>query len=215
MPIFHKIQINDECSLHLWRLDEELPELLHQVNLNRHDRNKIDGFGSLSRKMEFVATRALLQRVTEPSVQIQHDDHGKPHLVNSDLNISISHTKNYVGILLGKHHEIALDMEYLSERVLRIKKRFLSDLEIKHLSKKNELIHLYQHWCAKECLIKLYGKKDVHLINELKIDAFSPSDESFTGEVCRDEFQKKYSFKHLQFDNYLLVYSCSKQDPQK
>ncbi|RUT73180.1 4'-phosphopantetheinyl transferase family protein [Ancylomarina longa] len=210
MPIIREIQINANCSLHLWKLDENLSELLPQVNLNDGDKNKLERFGSASRKLEFVATRVLLQKVAGASVQISHDINGKPHLISSDLDISITHTKNYVGIILGKNHEIALDMEYLSDRVHRIKTRFLSDQEIQNISKTDELVHLYQHWCAKECLIKFYGKKDVHLIKELKIDAFSPSDESFTGGVFRKDFQRIYTFHQLRLDDYLLVYACNK-----
>ena len=210
MPICQQININKDCTLLLWNISESLDELLQKVSLSPDELNKLNSFGSTSRKLEFVGTRCLVQTHLGAEVQIRNDEHGKPHLINSDLAISISHTKSYVGILLGKNHTVALDMEYLSERVERIASRFLSEKELSNISEENRILHLYQHWCAKECLIKLYGKKDVHLIDELKIDPFHYCDISFTGEVCRADFSEKYTFHYLQFDGQLLVYSTKK-----
>ena len=207
MPITEKIQINKQCKLILWKITEPLSDLLQLVNLNEEEKEKLQSFGSESRKKEYLATRILVQKALGKDACIKNNVHGKPRLINSDVSISISHTKSYVGILIGKNHELALDMEALSDRVHRIAKRFLSEQELKSISQNKKLIHLYQHWCAKECLIKLYGKKDAHLIDELKIDPFSPTDKSFTGQVCRQDFSRKYTFKHLLFDDHLLVYS--------
>ncbi|MPQ45821.1 4'-phosphopantetheinyl transferase superfamily protein [Marinifilum sp. N1E240] len=207
MPIFKHISIHTNCNLYIWKIDESLNQLLQLVTLNDTDIQKFEKFGSESRKKEFLCTRILIQKCLGTDVQVYNDEHGKPHLINSNLKISITHTKSFVAILLSKTHVHALDMEYLSERVYRIAPRFLSKSELENISETDKTLHLYQHWCAKECLIKLYGKKDVHLIDELKIDAFQPSDKRFTGAVCRADFLKKYTFEYLQFDDYLLVYS--------
>jgi phosphopantetheinyl transferase len=210
MPLFHQININEDCTLYLWKIEEEVEDLHDMVNLPESDQDRVQGFGSISRKKEFLSTRILVQNALGKDVFITNDEHGKPFLVNSNLNISITHTKSFAGIILSYHHATALDMEYLSDRVHRITKRFLSPEELSNISKEKGVLHLYQHWCAKECLIKLYGKKDVHLTDELKIDSFSPTDESFSGSVCRKDFNHHYTFHHLQFDQFVLVYSVKK-----
>lgn len=210
MPICKQIQINDSCQLVIWNTTESLDELLRKVHLTPDELARLNSFGCLSRKMEFVSTRCLLQFCLGRQVQILNNEHGKPYLLHSNLNISVSHTKSYVGILLGKEYDIALDIECLSDRVHGIANRFLSKKELNCIDEKNKTLHLYQHWCAKECLIKLYGKKNVHLIKELKIKAFSSNESSFTGRICRADFSETYTFKYLQFDNHLLVYACKK-----
>lgn len=207
MPICKQITINKDCQLLVWKLNETLNDLLQKVDLEESEIDKLSSFGSNSRKLEFVASRCLVQSILGKDVRIKNNEHGKPYLLNSSLNISISHTKKYVGILLGKNYSVALDMEYLSDRVERIASRFLSEKELNSIANENRILHLYQHWCAKECLIKLYGKKDVHLTNELIIDSFQPSDNSFTGKFFRKDFSERYIFKHLQFDGQLLVYA--------
>lgn len=207
MPLFKQLYISDDCNLYIWKIEEEVDYLQNHVELSDIELEKFNGFGSESRKKEYLATRLLVQKYISADLRIENNEHGKPFLVGSDLKISVSHTKNFAAIFVCKHSTPALDMEYLSDRVHRIAKRFLSGSELENISDQNRTFHLYQHWCAKECLIKFYGKKDVHLIDELKIHPFSPKQDAFTGEVCRNDFSESYTFKYIQFDDYLLVYS--------
>ena len=210
MPLYRNIQIESDCRLLIWKIEESLEDLLDGLHLTNQEVTKYQSFGSEARKKEFLIARVLLQKYIDSSLILESDEHGKPFLNNSGFNISITHTKMYLAILVCKNNVPALDMEHLSERVHKISKRFLSQNELKNISDKNNTLHLYQHWCAKECLIKLYGRKDVHLINELKIHCFAPTDKTFTGEVCRDDFKAKYLFQQFQFDNHLLVYSLKR-----
>ncbi|MGZ2370193.1 4'-phosphopantetheinyl transferase family protein [Ancylomarina sp. YFZ004] len=208
MPLVKHIQLNETCQLVLWKITEELEDLLEQVCLSKAEQARIEGFGSLSRKKEFITTRILLQKLLGDDVLIENNEHGKPLLINSDFDISISHSKEYVGVMLGKNHDLALDIEYLSDRVYRITKRFMSESEMSSISENEKQLHIYQHWCAKECLIKLYGKKDVLLIDELKIHPFQPNQSTFSGEVIRTDFSKKFNFQYQAFDSYLMVWCC-------
>ena len=211
MPLAKQVQLNESCQIALWKITEEFEYLMECVKLNQSDKIKLDSFGSISRKKEFVVTRILLQELLGEEVSINNNEHGKPLVVNSNYEISISHSKDYVGVIIGVDYDIALDIEYLSNRVYRISKRFLSDSELSLISKTDKQIHIYQHWCAKECLIKLYGKKDVHLIDELKIFPFQPFQPTFSGEVLRNDFSKEFDFYHQTFDSYLMVWCCQKR----
>ncbi|MRT91449.1 4'-phosphopantetheinyl transferase superfamily protein [Ancylomarina sp. 16SWW S1-10-2] len=211
MPLVKNIQLNESCQMALWKISEELDELLVCVSLNKEDRIKLDSFGSLSRKKEFIATRILVQELLGKGITIVNNEHGKPLLVNSNYEISISHSKEYVGVMVGLDHDMALDIEYLSDRVYRICNRFLSKDELSFISEADKQLHIYQHWCAKECLIKLYGKKDALLIDELKIFPFKPSQSVFSGEFIRKNYSKKFNFQHQTFDSYLMVWCCQKR----
>jgi len=212
MPLVKHIHINDSCQLGLWKVIEELDDLLKDVSLSNAEQDKMNGFGSLSRKKEYVVTRILLQKLLGEGVFIENNEHGKPSLINSRFDISISHSKGYVGVLVGRDHDLALDIEYLSDRVFKVAKKFLSHDELTAISESDKQLHIYQHWCAKECLIKLYGKKDVLLIDELKIHPFLPSQSMFSGEVCRVDFSKKFDFQYETFDSYLMVWCCQRRD---
>jgi len=212
MPLFKHIHINETCQLAIWKISEELVELQNAICLNDLDRKRCDSFGSIARKKEYLCTRILVRKLLGDGVFIKNNTDGKPYLINSDFEISISHSKDYVGIMVGQGYDLALDIEYLSERVFRITKRFMSEDEMAHLSEIDKQLHIYQHWCAKECLIKLYGKKDVLLIDELKIYPFLPQQGTFYGEVIRPDFSKKFNFQYETFDSYLMVWCCQKRD---
>jgi len=212
MPLVKHIRINETCQLALWKITEELDDLLIDVSLSHAEQDKLDSFGSLARKKEYVTTRVLLKKLLGGGIHIDNNKHGKPSLINSEFDISISHSKNYVGVMVGLDHDLALDIEYLSDRVFRIAKKFLSQEELDTISEDNKQLHIYQHWCAKECLIKLYGKKDVLLIKELKIHPFLSNQSVFSGEVDRKDFSKKFDFQYETFDSYLMVWCCQRRD---
>ncbi len=205
MPLIKHIETANNGNLFIWKIIESVAQLFNGVKLTVEEREKFSCFKSESRQKEFLITRLLLQNFDSKAV-IWHNSHGKPLLKNSMHHISITHTKDYVAIFLSPNRQVALDMEYLSDRVEKIAPRFLSEKEQQHIASENRILHLYQHWCTKECLIKFYGKKDIHLTKELKVYPFCPSDKTIIGAIIRPDFNRKYSFSQLQIENCLLVY---------
>ena len=69
----------------------------------------------LGRQEERKGANELLSKILEKEVKITHDENGKP--VIQDYNISISHSKGYLAILLSKALRVGIDIEYWSERM--------------------------------------------------------------------------------------------------
>ncbi len=205
MPLVKHIETVNNGNLFIWKITESVAQLFSGVRLTAQEQETFRGFKSESRQKEFLISRLLLQNFDSRAV-IEHTPHGKPLLKNSTHHISITHTKDYVAIFLSPSRQVALDMEYLSDRVEKIAPRFLSQKERQYIASENRILHLYQHWCTKECLIKFYGKKDIHLTKELEVFPFLPSDKTILGAVNRPDFNRKYSFSQLQIENCLLVY---------
>lgn len=95
-----------------------------------------------------------LQELTGGSALIAYHPNGAPYLSGSSLHISISHTKGYAAVLLQDHPAAGIDIEYRSERVSRIRSRFMNPEEEAGIDKEYETEHLLLHWCAKETLLK-------------------------------------------------------------
>lgn len=117
------------------------------------------------RRYEVLAEQLLLhklfcnddekQRLTPAThrcgVELGHRASGSPYLSNG-MNISISHTKGCIAVIVSPNSMVSIDVEYISERVNRITEKFLrEDEEAPTLLKK------LLHWCAKETLYKLYS----------------------------------------------------------
>ena len=95
-------------------------------------------------------------------VVLNHNEDGKPLI--EGYNISISHTKGFVVILLSKGLEVGIDIEYHSDRIQKIARRFLRPDEI-YTTPSDLLIA----WCAKEAAYKLFSEE--HLTyREMKVN---------------------------------------------
>lgn len=209
MPIIENIKINKHSNLFIWNISETEVELNKLTVLNTTEKGKYNSFKSESRRKEYLATRAMCQQILGKEVFIENDKHGKPYLINSDFKISISHSKNIAGIIISRYNELSLDIEYLSNRVENIAKKFLSQEELSNISKNKRITHLYQYWCTKECLIKLYGKKNIHLTDELFVQDFDPEEQYIIAYYKKDNNKKAFMFEHKRLKDHLIVWSCS------
>lgn len=118
-----------------------------------------------ARERERVAVRSLLKNLLG-DVELEHDGVGKPLL--KGYNISISHSLNrnggYVAIMFSNSHEVGIDIEYRSDRIMKIADRFLRDDE-KPESVEDNLIY----WCAKEAVYKLFSSEDL-TYQQMRVD---------------------------------------------
>lgn len=78
-------------------------------------------FTAESRKLERLAVRVLLYVMLGEEKEIGYHPNGKPYLADSSFSISISHTKGYVAVLLGRpEKEVGIDIEFYGERVRKV-----------------------------------------------------------------------------------------------
>ena len=89
----------------------------------------LNRYKSEGRKSEWLSVRVLLKELTGSEPDILYHDNGAPYLPESSLHISISHTKGFAAVLLSPNKPVGIDIEYRSERIHRIKSRFLSETE--------------------------------------------------------------------------------------
>ena len=117
------------------------------------------------REAEKQGERELLKQMLGYDVVLNHNEDGKPLIER--YNISISHTKGFVAILLSKGLEVGIDIEYHSDRIQKIAQRFLRSDEKYTLT--SDLLTV---WCAKEAVYKLFSEQ--HLTyQEMKVDVMN------------------------------------------
>ena len=168
-----KINVDKKnISLAVWKIEEDIDALLSSLERPEFFLSDFEKITSVSRKREFLATRVLLKKMMGKELRILHHASGKPYLENCSHKISISHSKDYVAILLHLTCEAGVDIEHISPRVLRIKHKFLSENELKNLSKTDEATHALVYWSAKESIFKALGKEGVDFAQHLQIKPF-------------------------------------------
>jgi 4'-phosphopantetheinyl transferase EntD len=160
------------------------------------------------RKCEWLTIRTLLKTLLSEEKEIAYQSNGKPYLSDHSHHIGISHTKGYVAMVLNEEKEVAIDIEMISPRVLKIKDRFLSEKEAQFISAGNEIVHLLLHWSAKESVFKILDAENVNYQTQIQISPFRPvigEWRSFEVHETRTEKQQVFLVHYFVAEDYVLT----------
>lgn len=169
--LYCKKQISHTALLGIWKI-EELKEDLYAALDNRLWLEDIMILKSESRILEKLAVRVLLKELLGGEKQIKYYSSERPYLADRSYNISISHTKDYVAVILDREHSVAIDIEQIGDKVKRVRSRIISDKE--YIDESQEAIHLLLHWSAKESMFKVLDENGVDYLKHLYIEPFTP-----------------------------------------
>ena len=209
MAVVNIREVYPGVSLGLWQMDES-PEQLFDLypHLLPYRSSLDDKYKNDGRKLEFLAIRALMYemlRVNGASKGLlshagdfTHNGQGKP--LFRGYHVSISHTKGYAVLILSKKAEVAVDIEYMSDRVERIASKFLRKDE-----RADSLEAKLVHWCAKETVFKLFSEENL-LFEEMRVKPF----DTMSDWACDVENLKSGKTARVDFElamDFVLTYS--------
>ena len=181
MPQVVHSRVLEQADLGVWEISEDIDELealSRSSGLESVIEELCKDVSSIRRKKELIATRLLLNNVTDGKMPlVEYDRWGKPILRDSDQKISISHCRSHAAILLHDELESGIDVEIKSDRILFIAQRFMSDKEWSYLPNETDLDYLHLIWAAKECIYKIHGRHGVIFRNDICVNEFNPSTE--------------------------------------
>lgn len=187
-------------TLGLWKIEEAADELWETLQQKEAYSPFLATLHTEKRRQEWLATRVLLEELAGPTARIDYQPNGAPYLSGSPFHISISHTQGYAALLLQEKPAAGIDIEYRSNRVLKIRHRFLSVAEDDAIDPLHEVDHLLIHWCAKETLYKMIGREGVDFISHLHIRPFECASSG------RIEVYETHSFHPVFFTLAYQVY---------
>ena len=184
----------NNCSIAIWDTQETLNELL---KLSRpFDLTK---FKTEKRKKEFLVSRLLVQEISQNTI-ITYNEFGAPELDNGKY-ISISHSKEMVAIIISEQ-QVGMDVEQISEKVLHLSSKFVSEKNLKNLSKEKATLI----WCCKEAVFKWHQTGGVDFIKDIIIPEFSAKEK---GEIAIQFKNKELNLNYQKINNHYLVYVCN------
>lgn len=191
----------------VWRIEEGIADLETRYELKESERATYMAFKNDKRRREWLCVRLMLEEMMGKEVEIAYKDSGKPYLKGSSKHISITHTIGYVGVRVADH-PVALDMEYKSDRVLRIISKFVSESEMGYLDRGDKVATALVIWSAKETLYKLHDIQEIEFDKHLKVSNFDPTKESgtFTGTIDKGGFRAEVKLRYRITDDLILVY---------
>ena len=208
MPLYFKKELENEAVIGVWRVTETETELKQLSATPTDEMEEISFIKSESLRKQRLAVRALLNVLFDEKVYLSHHDNGKPYIENNPINISITHTANYVAVILHEEEEVGIDIESLDRDFSAVEKKALSEDEIEDLGdeRRNEQLAIY--WCAKEAIFKLVSVYNLDFAEQIEIERFRPRGE---GEleatfINKDGDEEEYELEYMTFDRHVLVW---------
>ena len=188
-------------ELGAWSMDESVEDLFPCNAVSVSLRKEIDVVRSAQRRLEMASVHALVYHIFGKDMQIRHDGDGKPCLCNG-FNIGISHTKGCAAVIVSEDKDVAVDVEYMDERVERVVGRLLRDDE-----KAVTLFEKILHWCAKETLYKLYST-DPLALSEMRL--LSIHGDGGNGVITAENLRRNTSLrlKYKVVNGFVIVYAA-------
>lgn len=197
MPL-HQVVVDEKtCKLALWQVTETVDELLqlcpssNQVYYN----DLIENMRSERRKKEVLASRILINQLCGHEQQVCYHDNGQPYLSGTNQSISISHSGDYVAVILSTSSKVGVDLEAYSDKALRVARKFMhaDDVLPTELDGSQDWsLEVKQHvlaWSAKEAFYKYVGSAllvDYKRYLSLQADGSKLfATETATGQTCQ------------------------------
>lgn len=198
MPISKIDTVGDgRARLALWQMTEPLETLPRPEGID------LSAFHSQQRLREKLTTYMLLEQMTGlKGLQIRHNPMGQPILDN--WNISISHTRGWLAMILSQEVQVAVDVEYQSDRINRIASHFIRPDE----SPDDQLSRLID-WCAKETAYKYFSDEDLQYF-EMRLRPFAPGS---NGLVMVEDLKEGHVLPvhYVSNDDYVLTWAAGMQ----
>ena len=202
MPFLKDFLINNSTKIILWKI---VPGELSETHLSKDDVDLIKIRKGKNSKEYFLAVRKLLEN-EDPELTIDYNLKGKPFL-NKQKGISISHSNEIVAICISNEIDFGIDIQYKTDKIFKIKNKFLSKNESKFLGKKDDIEPLIKLWSAKESIFKALGKEGVSFSNDLEIDTINDKGLFRAGYYKKDNIKIKFDLDFLFIEEYIICYA--------
>ncbi len=199
----------EETRLGIWKIDETNEDLLSRLQLSEIEKIYYQTLIHQKRNSHWLGSRVLLRFMmkTNDFIWLDKDEWNKPVLKNFPEHVSISHSNDMAAVMLSKSYPVGVDIEKIRTKVLLIKNRFLSLLELDFINKSAEINHLYACWCIKEAVYKWYGKKGVSFRDDILILPFNLKEEGFAEfKINRDDFNETRMANYFVFQDYMIAW---------
>jgi 4'-phosphopantetheinyl transferase len=205
MPV-DRIHTSGDSLWGYWRILEDEPTLAAEVS----PESSPPLLTNPLKRLEFFAGRALIKALLQewnlPFHGLRKDVFGKPFLKDHDLHVSLSHSYPYVAAILHRTKNAGIDLEQPKAKLFRIAPRILAPDELADAS--DNLTKHCIYWCAKETLIKVYGKKDLVFSKNLLVKPFPIAPQGYiVGRILANNTETAIPLEYLVLENFVVVVS--------
>jgi 4'-phosphopantetheinyl transferase len=205
MPEVLRKSHNSGAELIVWEVTETEEFFLERLSEHVWEDKEFVATKFPAKRLELLAARyAAKSMLTELGLVfngIAKDEHGKPFLIKSPMEMSLTHTSKYVSVAFHRDKKIGIDLEKPSTKMWRIKERLYSENEIELIGDNLTLMSVF--WSAKEALYKIYGKRGMDFKTNMSL-AYEKNE--LIGFISMPDQDSKHQVYQRKFKDYILVW---------
>ncbi len=210
MPLVYQQNINDATKLAIWHIAESEDFFLAEVPVQRTITHP-------HKRLQHMAGRFLLKELFPdfPHSLIQIAETRKPFLPDEAYHFSISHCGDFAAAIVSTKNRVGVDIELYTDKVERVKHKFLSEDEqtlLQNSNVENNLPNiqlLTAAWSIKETIFKWEGKGELDFKEHMQIRTFDFKDLETANSLC--ELSKHDSIEldvRIKFFSQLALAWC-------
>ena len=204
--MIHQQFTKGDATILLWKMEEDETELLNFLQLETIELNSYYSLKTSKRKQEYLGVRAALKTFFGKN-KIIYNAERKPFLADNSAKISVSHSGQWLALMVHPNAEVGIDIECPSNKIEQLAVRFLCREELETITGRKQHIA----WSAKEALYKIIGKQAVDFPKQLRILPFDIVGNEGEFNALHVPSDTVYTGNYLLTEEYTLVYITSKQ----
>jgi phosphopantetheinyl transferase len=200
MPLLLSKPISPYSAYAVWNIQET-----NQVLLGLIKEDVPEGLNP-TRLAEWIVGRILIQNLCAQFALkyrgLTPNESGKPFLIGSTAEISISHSFPMAAAMIHLHNPCGIDLERARNKLINIQDKFINERETEY---RDNLQKLCAIWCGKEVLYKIYGRRKLSMRDETFIEF--ETDSVMNGIIQKDQMELHYRIHYEAVRDYFLAYS--------
>jgi 4'-phosphopantetheinyl transferase len=204
MPIYKAFNCEGLCYI-MWKIEENEEELRNSAILSEEEVLEYSKISNKNRRLQWLAARVAIKTAIEDREEVYYGikktSTNKPHLINANIAVSISHCSEYAIAALSTTHDVGIDIQKYTDKLSITKTKFLSSAELCYgdLSIKKLCIM----WSAKEAIYKLFSGCISSIKNDILINNFSLNDNGVLSSRC---MSKEINVYYESYSDYTICY---------
>jgi 4'-phosphopantetheinyl transferase len=197
----------EERAWGIWKITEDETALLRQVD---QFESIPDSITHPQKRLEYIAGRVLARNLLEAIGKrfegVTKDVFGKPFFKENIFQLSLSHSFPYVAALTDINKSVGIDLEQIKSKLIKIGPRVLGKSEL--LDAGFDATKHCIYWCAKEAMIKIYGKKDLVFSEHLLVNPFRLEKAgALTGKIKLNDGETVIPLQYYVYEGFAVVFN--------
>lgn len=197
MPIIFEQNKND-FHIVVYEISQEEDYYKAGIDFTPFDISEFSKIVNPLKRMQWLASRYWVKKMSKQQQQLllEKTELGKPLIVNYPIHFSISHSRNFVAVICSMTKNVAIDIEKIQSKILKIKHKFLHPFDFEQ---GDSLEKLTMIWSAKETIYKHYHTKELYSFKEqIAIDSFSEDKMNYSLSNFQNQMNEEIFYKKIE-----------------